>query len=378
MNVIFTCGGTGGHINPAIAVANIWKERYPESHILFIGSRGGLEEKLIPQAGYELVLLPGDGLSRSLTLKAMKENIQVMIDLVKAVNRCKKIIREFDAKVVVGTGGYASFPALLAAAMLKIPTCVHESNAIPGLTTRLAEPLTDRILVCFPQSAQYYKNQKKVQMVGMPVRSEFIFTKKDEARAELGFDDRPVILSTFGSMGAQAMNEMTAELMRLEKEAGYPYQHYHAVGRFGWRWMPALAEMKNIDFNNGGAITMKEYVFNMPTVMAAADIVISRAGASSCNEIAAAGVPCILIPSPNVTANHQEKNARAMEAQGAAAVILERECTAEKVMAKIKQILENPQEYQKMRKALLSISVPNSAECICDIMEELTSGKTKR
>ena len=378
MNVIFTCGGTGGHINPAIAVANIWKERYPDSRILFIGSRGGLEEKLVPQAGYELVLLPGDGLSRNLTLKAMKENIQVLIDLVRAVNRCKKIIREFDAKVVVGTGGYASCPALLAAAMLKVPTCVHESNAIPGLTTKLAEPWADRILICFPQSAQYYKNPEKVQMVGMPVRSEFIFTKKDEARAELGFDDRPVILSTFGSMGAQAMNEMTAELMRLEKEAGYPYQHYHAVGRFGWRWMPALAEMKNFEFNNGGAITMKEYVFNMPTVMAAADIVISRAGASSCNEIAAAGVPCILIPSPNVTANHQEKNARAMEKQGAAAVILENECTAEKVMEKIKQILENPQEYQKMRKALLSISVPNSAERICDIMEELTSGKTKR
>lgn len=378
MNVIFTCGGTGGHINPAIAVANTWKERYPDSRILFIGSRGGLEEKLVPQAGYELVLLPGDGLSRRITLKAIKENIKVLIDLVSAVNKCKKIIREFDAKIVVGTGGYASCPALLAAAMLKIPTCVHESNAIPGLTTKLAEPWADRILICFPQSAQYYKNPEKVQMVGMPVRSEFIFTKKADARAELGFDDRPVILSAFGSMGAQAMNEMTAELVRLEKVAGYPYQHYHAVGRFGWRWMPDLLEFKGVEFNNGGAITMKEYVYNMPTVMAAADIVISRAGASSCNEIAAAGIPCILIPSPNVTANHQEKNARAMEAQGAAEVILENECTAEKVMEKIKQILENPQKYQKMRESLLSISIPDSAERICDIMEELTSGKTKR
>lgn len=378
MNVIFTCGGTGGHINPAIAVANTWKARYPDSRILFIGSRGGLEEKLVPQAGYELVLLPGDGLSRNITLKAIKENIKVLIDLVRAVNKCKKIIREFDAKVVVGTGGYASCPALLAAAMMKVPTCVHESNAIPGLTTKLAEPWADRILICFPQSAQYYKNSEKVQMVGMPVRSEFIFTKKDEARAEMGFDERPVILSTFGSMGAQAMNEMTAELMRLEKEAGYPYQHYHAVGRFGWRWMPALAEYKNVEYNNGGAITMKEYVYNMPTVMAAADIVISRAGASSCNEIAAAGIPCILIPSPNVTANHQEKNARAMEAQGAAAVILENECTAEKVMEKIRQLLENPQEYRKMREALLSISIPDSAERICAIMEELTSGKNER
>ena len=376
MNVIFTCGGTGGHINPAIAVANIWKERHPNSNILFIGADGGMEEQLVPKAGFQLKTLPGGGLSRSLSFAGIKKNVKVMYNLVSSVNRCKKIIKDFGADIVVGTGGYASFPALMAAGLLKIPSCVHESNAVPGLTTRMVERWADKMLICFPQSARYYKDQSKVQVVGMPVRSEFIQNEKKACREELGLDSRPVILSTFGSLGAKAMNEMTAELMALEKEAGYPFQHIHGVGSFGWEWMPKRVEEKGVQDND--AIFLKEYIYNMPTVMTAADIVISRAGASTCNEIAAAGIPCILIPSPNVTANHQEKNARALEEQGAAAVILEADCSAEKVMQTICELLENREAYNKMHEALLEIAVPDSAQRMCDIMEELTSGKTKR
>jgi len=378
MNVIFTCGGTGGHINPAIAVANMWKERYPDSNILFIGAVGGMEEQLVPKAGYELKTLPGGGLSRSLSFAGIKKNLKVMYNLVDSVNECKKIIKEFRADIVVGTGGYASFPALMAAGMLKIPSCVHEANAVPGLTTRLAERWASKILVCFPQSAQYYKDQSKVQVVGMPVRREFIFNKKQECREELHLDERPVILSTFGSLGAKVMNEMTADMLALEKADGYPYQHIHAVGKFGWEWLPKLVKEKGVDTANNDSVFLKEYIYNMPTVMAAADIVISRAGGSSCNEIAAAGIPCILIPSPNVTANHQEKNARALEEQGAAIVILEKDCTAEVVLEKIKQLLDDHDAYQRMREALLGIAVPDSAERMCAIMEELTSAKTKR
>lgn len=376
MNVIFTCGGTGGHINPAIAVANIWKERHPDSNILFIGADGGMEEQLVPKASFRLKTLPGGGLSRSLSFAGIKKNVKVVYNLASSVNRCKKIIKEFGADIVVGTGGYASFPALMAAGLLKIPSCVHESNAVPGLTTRMVERWADRMLICFPQSARYYKDQSKVQVVGMPVRSEFIQNEKRACREELGLDSRPVILSTFGSLGAKAMNEMTAELMALEKEAGYPFQHIHGVGSFGWEWMPKLVEEKGVRSND--AIFLKEYIYNMPTVMTAADIVISRAGASTCNEIAAAGVPCILIPSPNVTANHQEKNARALEEQGAAAVILEQDCNAQTVMKTICELLENREAYNKMHDALLEIAVPDSAQRMCDIMEELTSGKTKR
>ena len=377
MIVIFTCGGTGGHINPAIAVANMWKARYPDSKILFIGAVGGMEEKLVPKAGYELKTLPGGGLSRSLSFAGIKKNVKVMYNLMSSVSRCKKIIRDFKADIVVGTGGYASFPALMAAGMLKIPSCVHESNAVPGLTTRMAERWASKILICFPQSARYYKDQSKVQIVGMPVHSQFLHGKKQESRAELGLDSRPVILSAFGSLGAKAMNEMTAELLRLEKEAGYPFQHIHAVGKFGWEWLPALVKEKGVDTENG-SVFLKEYIYNMPTVMTAADIVIGRAGSSSLNEIAAAGIPCILIPSPNVTANHQEKNARALEEQGAAVVMLESECTAQGVMDQINRLLNDSDAYSRMRSALLGMAVPDSAERMCTIMEELISGNTKK
>ena len=378
MNVIFTCGGTGGHINPAIAVANMWKARYPDSKILFIGAVGGMEEKLVPKAGYELKTLPGGGLSRSLSFAGIKKNVKVMYNLMSSVSRCKKIIRDFKADIVVGTGGYASFPALMAAGMLKIPSCVHESNAVPGLTTRMAERWASKILICFPQSARYYKDQSKVQIVGMPVHSQFLHGSKQASREELGLENnRPVILSAFGSLGAKAMNEMTAELLRLEKEAGYPFQHIHAVGKFGWEWMPALVKEKGVEAENG-SVFLKEYIYNMPTVMTAADIVIGRAGSSSLNEIAAAGIPCILIPSPNVTANHQEKNARALEEQGAAVVMLESECTAQGVMDQINRLLNDSDAYSRMRSALLGMAVPDSAERMCTIMEELISGNTKK
>ena len=375
MNVIFTCGGTGGHINPAIAVADLWKEKYPNSKILFIGADGGMEEQLIPKAGYELVTLPGCGLSRSLNFRGIKRNCKVVCQMLTSVSRCKKIIKEFGAQVVVGTGGYASFPALVAAGLMKVPSCVHESNAVPGVTTRMAARWVDKILICFQQSEQYYKEKEKIQVVGMPVRSEFIYSEKAACREKLGLDSRPVILSTFGSQGAKAMNEMTAELMRLEKEAGYPYQHIHAVGSYGWEWMPKLVQEKGVQPQDATSIQLKEYLYDMPTVMAAADVVISRAGSSTCNEIVASGTPCILIPSPNVTANHQEKNARALEAQGAAEVILEADCSAQDVYRSICKLLENKEAYEAMRKAQLSMAVPDSAHRLCDIMESLITQK---
>ena len=378
MNVIFTCGGTGGHINPAIAVANAWKEKHPDSKILFVGAEGNMEEELVPKAGFELVTIPGDGLSRSFSFSGIKKNLKVLRQLMESVNKCKKLIREFDADVVVGTGGYASFPALMAASMLKIPCCVHESNAVPGLTTKLAARFADKVLVCFPQSVQYYKDKENVHVVGMPVRSEFIYNDKQECREKLGLDSRPVILSAFGSLGAKAMNEMTAELMRLEKEAGYPFQHIHAVGGYGWEWMPKLVEEKGVELEGNTSIVLKEYLYDMPTVMAAADIVIGRAGSSTCNEIAASGTPCILIPSPNVTANHQEKNACALRDQGAAAVIMEKDCTATAVMDKINEMLKDREGYEAMSKSLLSMAVPDSAERLCDVMQKLIERKTRK
>ena len=371
MNVIFTCGGTGGHVNPAIAVANIWKERHPESKILFIGGTGGMEEELVPKAGYDLIALPASGLVRGKSLKSITKNLKIMVQLLRTIAQCRRILRQFNPAVVVGTGGYASFPALLAASQMKIPTCVHEANAMPGLTTRLIADEVDKVLVCFPESAEHYRHPERVEVVGMPVRREFIYTKKEDARKELGLDDRPLVVSAFGSQGAKAMNEAIAELFRLEKEAGFPYQHIHAVGSYGWSWMPDTVRKKGVDLSEDTGISMKEYIYNMPTVMAAADVFISRAGASSCNEIAASGIPCILIPSPNVTDNHQEKNARALERSGAAVVILEKDCTPRKLMDAIGTLISNPAQASAMRTALQGMSVPDSAERLCDIMERL-------
>ena len=378
MKLIFSCGGTAGHINPAIAVANMMKQRYPDANILFIGATGRMEEKLVPQAGYELKCLPGSGLSRGKNLAAIKKNLYAVKCVISAVGECKKIYKEFKPDAVIGTGGYASFPALYAAQSMGIPTCVHESNALPGITTKLAANKASRVLVTFEDSVQYYKHPEKVEVVGMPVHQGFYTLSKEAARKELGLGNEPLVVSAFGSLGAKVMNEMTADMLALEKADGYPYQHIHAVGKFGWEWLPKLVKEKGVDTANNDSVFLKEYIYNMPTVMAAADIVISRAGGSSCNEIAAAGIPCILIPSPNVTANHQEKNARALEEQGAAIVILEKDCTAEVVLEKIKQLLDDHDAYQRMREALLGIAVPDSAERMCAIMEELTSAKTKR
>ena len=371
MNVIFTCGGTAGHINPAIAVANMLKARHPSCNILFIGATGKMEEKLVPQAGYELKCLPASGLSRRKSLAGLKQNAYAIKCVLNAVSACKKIFKEFKPDVVIGTGGYASFPALYAAQTMGIPTCVHESNAVPGVTTKLAANKASRVLVGFEESVKYYKHPEKVEVVGMPIRQEFIYTKKEDAKKELGVEGRPVVVSAFGSLGAKVMNETMAAIFPMEKAEGFPFHHIHATGSFGWEWMPEKVKENGVDPENTPSIDMREYIYNMPTVMAAADVIISRAGASTCNEIGACGTPCILVPSPNVTNNHQEKNARVLADQGAAVLMLEKDCTPEAMYAQIKELLSDEDRRLKMTQALHKLVRLDSAERICDIAEEL-------
>ena len=374
MNLIFTCGGTAGHINPALAVANMMRERDPGCRILFIGATGHMEEKLVPQAGYALKCLPGSGLSRKLNPAGIRQNLHAVKCVLDAVKECKRIFREFKPDVIIGTGGYASFPALYAGSSMHIPICVHESNAVPGVTTKLASRMADRILVCFEESKSKYPDPARVEVVGMPVRREFIYGSREAARKELGIGDEPVVLSAFGSLGAKVMNQTMAELFRLEKEDGFPFRHIHATGSFGWEWMPKLVKEKGVELSRTDRIQMMEYFYNMPTLMAAADVIISRAGASTCNEIAASGLPCILIPSPNVTNNHQEKNARLLEARGGAVVIVEKDCTAEKVYSEIKALLDDPRRRGEMGKNLRAMVTMDSTERICGIVEELAKG----
>lgn len=375
MNVIFTCGGTGGHINPAIAVANMMVKRHPDCNILFIGAKGHMEEELVPKAGYRLECLPGSGLSRSISIAGMKKNLKAVKCVMDAVSRCKQIIREFQPDVIIGTGGYASFPALYAGSKLGVPTCVHEANAVPGLTTKLAAKVTDRVLVCFEESKKFYKNPSKIEVVGMPIRDEFWQLDRQSARRELGIGDEPLLLSTFGSQGAKAMNEIMADLFAMEQANGFPFRHIHAVGSFGWKWMPDLVKQKGIDLEKCPSIDMREYIYNMPTVLAAADVVIGRAGSGTCNEIAATGTPCILIPSPNVTNNHQEKNARVLSENGGAVLLLEKDCTAAKLYELITSLLDDSEKTKAMTTALHKLAVLDSTDRICKILEQLAVRK---
>ena len=371
MNLIFTCGGTAGHINPAIAIANMMKERYPDAKILFIGATGHMEEKLVPQAGFEVKCLPGSGLSRKLNLAGIKKNIHAVKCVLDAVKECKRTFREFKPDVVIGTGGYASFPALYAAQSMGIPTCVHESNAVPGVTTKMAASKASRVLVAFEESVKFYKQPEKVEIVGMPVRREFLYTTKEQARQELGLTGH-VVVSAFGSQGAKVMNETMADMMPLEQKDGFPFHHIHATGSFGKEWMPKRVKDNGVDYEKIDALDIREYIYNMPTVMAAADIVIGRAGSATCNEIAASGTPCILVPSPNVTNNHQEKNARVLEEGGGAVVVLEKDCSSEKMYELIRDLLADEARREEMSRKLHTMVHLNSTERICDIVEQLS------
>ena len=373
MNVIFTCGGTAGHINPAVAVANLLRERRPDAKILFVGAEGGMETKLLPREGYELETLKVSFYKRSLSLKAIKHNVTTLLDLRAARKKADRIIAEFRPDVIVGTGGYASYPMLRQGAKRGVPTAVHEANAMPGLTTRMVADSASRIMVCFEESKNYYKNPDRVEVVGMPVRREFLYTTRAEARKKLGLGDEPLLVSAWGSLGAREMNKLMADFLALEVKDGCPWHHVHATGSYGWRWMPELVAEKGVNLKTHPELDMREYIHNMPELMAAADLMLTRAGASSLNEIEAAGTPCIIIPSPTVTDNHPEKNARVLERNGAARVLLEAGLSAEALYEAAKDLMNDPAARRTMKENLHKMSVVDSAERIYHTILELAA-----
>ena len=373
MNIVFTCGGTAGHINPAISVANLLRARKPETKILFVGAEGGMETKLVPREGYELETLKVSSYARKLTPKGIWHNLVSLNNLRSARKKADRIIKEFQPDVIVGTGGYASYPMLRQGAKRGVPTAVHEANAMPGLTTRMVADSASRIMVCFEESKTYYKNPERVEVVGMPVRREFLYTTRAEARARLGLGEEPLIVSAWGSLGAREMNKLMADFLALEVRDGCPWRHVHATGSYGWRWMPELVREKGVDLSVHPELDMREYIHNMPELMAAADLIITRAGASSLSEIEASGLPCIIVPSPNVTDNHQEKNARVLERQGAAQVLLEPGLTAEALYEAVKHLMTDPETRRTMRENLRKMAVVDSAERIYNTILELAA-----
>jgi len=370
MRIVFTCGGTGGHINPAIAVAKLCCQRFPDCQVLFVGAEDGMEKDLVPREGFSLETLKISNYQRKLTPAGIWHNVTTLFHMAGSMQKVKRILKEFRPDVIVGTGGYASFPALKMGAKLGIPTAVHESNAVPGLTTRMVAGSVDRILVSFEDSRRHYDKPEKVCVVGTPVREAFLYTEKAQARQELVLDDKPLIVSAWGSLGAREMNKKIADFFKAEAADGL-FRHVHATGSYGWRWMPDYVKEQGLNLAQYPDLEMREYIYDMPRLMAAADLVICRAGAATISEVCASGTPCIMVPSPNVTDNHQEKNARVLEAHGAAMVIREADCTGESLYEAAKSLLQDPGKLRSMRTAARSMAVVDSAEQICGVIREL-------
>ena len=372
MNIIFTCGGTGGHISPAIAVANLIRERQSDARILFVGADDGMEKDLVPRAGYQLETVKISNFQRKLTPGGIVHNVKAVGNMIMSRRKADKIMADFRPDVIVGTGGYASYPMLRQGAKRGIPTALHESNAVPGLTTKLVMEHVDRVMVSFEESRDSYPHPEEVRVVGMPVRSEFLLTKKVEARRALNLDERPLVVSFWGSLGAREMNKKIAEFMALSCKDGLPFQHIHATGSYGWKWMPDYVQQQGVFLDAAKGIDMREYIYDMPTIMAAADVVICRAGAATIAEVAAAGKPAIFVPSPNVTDNHQEKNARIVEHGGGAVVLREAECSAQRLYDEVTKLLGDRQRLARMGRAAENMAVPDSAEQIYQVILELT------
>lgn len=370
MNILFTCGGTAGHVNPAVGLARIFQQKHPDCNVLFVGADGGMETRLVPKEGYEIRTVTITSFRRSFSMKGIAHNVGTAYNMIRSRRQAAKILREFRPDLVVGTGGYASFPVVREAARMGIPTAVHESNAIPGLTTRALAKVVDRVMVGFEDSRRYYDHPEKVEVTGTPVRTDFFRYTRQQAREKLGLsDDRPLLLSYWGSLGAQVMNGYTVQLMKQEQEQGCPFHHIHGAGRDYERVMAALDEL-GVDARSG-ALQVREYIYDMPLVMAAADVVVCRAGASTISELTAIGKPAVLVPSPNVTANHQEKNARVLERQGAAVVLLEPECSGVVLFDTLSGLLNGAERREEMSRASAAAGVPDAGERIYRVLTEL-------
>ena len=377
MNIVFTCGGTGGHIYPAIAVARMFRERQPDCRILFIGAEDGMENKLVPREGFELQTVQISNYQRKLTPAAIWHNLVTVQRMSATFAKTKRILKDFRPDVIVGTGGYASFPALKMGAKLGIPTCVHESNAVPGLTTKLVARTASRIMVSFDASRQHYPDPEKVLLTGTPVREEFLYAKRQQARQALGLGDEPLIVSCWGSLGAREMNKKIAQFMKLECEQDC-WRHIHATGSFGWRWMPDYVKEQGVDLAAHPALDMREYIYDMPQKMAAADLVISRAGSMTLSELALQRKPCILIPSPNVTNNHQYKNAKVLADRGAAILIEEKDLTPKRLWDTITDLFTHRDKMERMKEAIGEMAVPDANEKIYRSLRELVDEKKKK
>lgn len=366
--IIFAAGGTGGHINPALAVAGEVRRRYPDAKILFIGTAEKMEARLVPAAGYDFKTIQISGFNRVLNLNGIKQNIKTLSYLLKSSSQAKSIIKEFSPDVVIGFGGYVSGPVVRAAAKLGIPTAIHEQNAFPGVTNKTLAKMVDAVMLTAEQAAQYMQPKNPVIVTGLPVRGELLEADKDISRAELGLDEKPLILSMGGSLGAKAINEAMLEVI-ANRWQGNNCTFMHATGKDCKDFPERLAE-KGVDLNSKNII-IRDYINDMHRCLAAADLVICRAGASSLSEFQALGKPSILIPYPFATENHQFHNAKALADNGAAIVIEEKDLTSAKLMQQIDTLLESPGKLDSMGRAAKAMAVTDAQQRIVEVLGKI-------
>ncbi|MDR1670013.1 MAG: undecaprenyldiphospho-muramoylpentapeptide beta-N-acetylglucosaminyltransferase [Oscillospiraceae bacterium] len=363
MKFVITCGGSGGHINPGLAVARLLRDR---GHgVLFIGAPQGMECDLVPREGFAIEVVRVRSLSHSLKPKAVLRNVGAVLKAGVAGHAANKILRRFQPDAVLGTGGYASFPALRAALKRGIPVLIHESNAFPGVTTRLIAKRADAVLVGMEACRAAYPDPEKVYVVGTPVRPEFFSCDRALAREEMRLDTRPAVVSILGSQGAGEMNRLILDMMARN---GGAFQHIHAAGPKRYDALVKEAAARGLTFDGASGLRLVDYIHNMACACAAADLIICRGGASTLAELAAAGKAAIIIPSPNVTADHQTANAKILG--GAAMVLPEAGLTAETLLAAVKELLEDRVRREKMGARMKAFAVPDSAERIVELLEK--------
>ena len=365
LRLYITGGGTGGHVTPGLAIARYFEHRHPDTVIRFAGSARGIENKLVPREGYPLDAIEIIGLSRSLSPKGLAHNVKAARLAVSAVSKAKKLLQKARPDCVIGCGGYASFAVVRAAQQMGIPTVLLEVNALPGKVTKMLAKKADRVLVCFEQAKDILGGDEKIVLTGAPVRGEILAADREKARAKFGLaEDDQLVVSFWGSMGAKYMNEHMAGMLALECKNSVPYHHVHATGAAAREWLPRLAAEQGADLQNHPNIEVTEYIYDMADRLAAADLVVCRAGAATMGELCLLGRPALLVPSPFVAENHQEKNARALELAGGCRVLLEKDASPQRLYDEVWELLSDRARLCRMGHDATKLAAHDASEKI--------------
>ncbi len=372
MKVLLAGGGTAGHINPAIAIAGYIKEMEPDAEFLFVGNRDGMEQRLVKQAGFPIKSVVITGFKRSLSPKNMAHNFKTVYYSFESRSKAKKIIKDFDPDICVGTGGYVSGPVILAACNLGYKAVIHEQNAYPGVTNKMLAKSVDRVMLANEDAKSRFSDKAKFVLTGNPIRPAILATKHSAAKERLGLDDsKPIILSFGGSLGAECINKAMAELIaRSAKDK--KYYHIHAYGQQG-TWMPDLLKEKGVDVEHCSNLDIRQYIDNMNECLAACDLVISRAGAITLSEVQAKGRPAVLIPSPFVAENHQYHNAMSMVNKKAAVLIEQKDLTGEKLIETVDSMLTDRSVLEEYRRNAQRMAITDANERIYQTIKEVLS-----